>query len=96
MTLTRSAEQEQFAASLHDMLAAADVPGAARDWADGDPAGALALWRKLAEAGVTALAVPERWGGLGPARWTSWSPARNSGTTRCRGRWPSRWPWFRG
>jgi hypothetical protein len=65
MTLTRSAEQEQFAASLHDMLAAADVPGAARDWADGDPAGGLALWRKLAGAGVTALAVPERWGGLG-------------------------------
>jgi alkylation response protein AidB-like acyl-CoA dehydrogenase len=65
MTLTRSAEQEQFAASLHDMLAAADVPGAARDWADGDPAGGLALWRKLAGAGGTALAVPERWGGLG-------------------------------
>jgi alkylation response protein AidB-like acyl-CoA dehydrogenase len=62
---TRSAEQEQFAASLHDMLAAADVPGAARQWADGDVAGGLAVWRKLAGAGVTALAVPERWGGLG-------------------------------
>jgi alkylation response protein AidB-like acyl-CoA dehydrogenase len=61
----RTTEQEQFAASLHDMLAAADVPGAARRWADGDPAGGLALWRKLAGAGVTGLAVPERWGGLG-------------------------------
>ena len=58
-------EQEQFAASLHDMLAAADVPGAARQWAAGDRSGGLALWRKLAGAGVTALAVPERWGGLG-------------------------------
>ena len=29
------------------------------------PSEGLALWRKLAGAGVTALAVPERWGGLG-------------------------------
>jgi alkylation response protein AidB-like acyl-CoA dehydrogenase len=61
----RSAEHEQFAASLHGMLAAADVPGAARQWAAGDRSGGLALWRKLAGAGVTALAVPERWGGAG-------------------------------
>ena len=60
----RSAEQDQFAASLHDMLAAADVPGAARRWASGDSSEGLALWHKLAGAGVTALAVPERWGGL--------------------------------
>jgi alkylation response protein AidB-like acyl-CoA dehydrogenase len=61
----RSAEHEQFAASLHGMLAAVDVPGAARQWAAGNRSGGLALWRKLAGAGVTALAVPERWGGLG-------------------------------
>jgi hypothetical protein len=61
----RSAEQEQFAASLHDMLAATDVPGAARRWASGDHSDGLALWRELAGAGVTALAVPEKWGGLG-------------------------------
>jgi alkylation response protein AidB-like acyl-CoA dehydrogenase len=65
MITGRSAEQEAFAASLHDMLAAADVPGAARRWAAGDPADGLAVWRKLAGAGVTGLAVPERWGGLG-------------------------------
>ena len=65
MSTGRSAEQEQFAASLHDMLAAADVPGAARQWAAGDRSGGLAVWRKLAGAGVTALAVPQRWGGLG-------------------------------
>jgi alkylation response protein AidB-like acyl-CoA dehydrogenase len=68
MTLARSAEQEQFAASLHDLLTGADVPGAARKWAAGDRAGGLALWRKLAGAGVTALAVPERWGGLGASQ----------------------------
>ena len=60
----RTAEQEQFGASLHDALAAADVPGAARRWAAGDRAPGQALWRKLAGLGVTALAVPQRWGGL--------------------------------
>ena len=38
---------------------------AARRWADGDLAPGLALWRRLAGLGVTALAVPEKWGGLG-------------------------------
>jgi hypothetical protein len=61
----RTAEQEQFGASLHDALAAADVPGAARRWAAGDRAPGQAVWRKLAGLGVTALAVPQRWGGLG-------------------------------
>src|SRR5215831_12517223 len=65
MNGARPAEQEQFAASLHGLLAAADVPGAARQWADGDRAGGLALWRKLAGLGVSGLAVPERDGGLG-------------------------------
>ena len=55
----------EFAASLHDMLSAAGVPEAARRWADGDRAPGLALWRRLADLGVTALAVPEKWGGLG-------------------------------
>ncbi len=61
----RTAEQDQFGASLHDALAAADVPGAARRWAAGDRAPGQAVWRKLAGLGVTALAVPQRWGGLG-------------------------------
>ena len=68
MTVTRSAEQQQFASSLHDLLAAADVPGAARRWAGGDHSPGLALWRKLAGTGVTALAVPPGSGGLG-ASW---------------------------
>jgi alkylation response protein AidB-like acyl-CoA dehydrogenase len=61
----RTAEQEQFGAALHEALAAADVPGAARRWAAGDRAPGQALWRKVAGLGVTALVVPPRWGGLG-------------------------------
>jgi alkylation response protein AidB-like acyl-CoA dehydrogenase len=57
-----SSEQQQFAGSVHDLLAAADVPGIVRGWA-GRESG-MALWRRLAELGVTALAVPERWDGL--------------------------------
>ena len=60
-----SEEQEQFGAAVHDLLAGGDVPGAARRWADGDLAPGLALWRRLAGLGVTALAVPEKRGGLG-------------------------------
>jgi alkylation response protein AidB-like acyl-CoA dehydrogenase len=77
MRFARSAEQEQFAAALHEMLTDAGVPGAdsepggdgalraARRWAAGDRAPGLALWRTLAGLGVTALAVPERCGGVG-------------------------------
>jgi len=58
----RSPEQDQFAASLHDLLGAA-APDAARRWAAGDHSPGLALWRGLAGLGVTGLAVPGRWGG---------------------------------
>jgi alkylation response protein AidB-like acyl-CoA dehydrogenase len=54
----------EFAASLHDMLSAADVPATARRWAAGDRAPGLALWRRLASLGVTGLAVPRKQGGL--------------------------------
>jgi hypothetical protein len=47
------------------MLDAADVPAAARSWASGDLDPGRALWGRLAGLGVTALAVPETWGGLG-------------------------------
>ena len=65
MTLSRTAEQEAFAAALHGLLSAADVAGAARRWAGGDPAPGLALWQRLAGTGATALAVPEEHDGLG-------------------------------
>jgi len=57
--------RNEFADALHDMLGAAEAPAAARSWADGDLAPGLALWGRLAGLGVTALAVPEKWGGLG-------------------------------
>jgi alkylation response protein AidB-like acyl-CoA dehydrogenase len=65
MNLARSGEQAQFAASLHEMLGAADGPAAARSWAAGDRKPGLEIWRSLAEAGVTALMVPAGHGGLG-------------------------------
>jgi alkylation response protein AidB-like acyl-CoA dehydrogenase len=60
----RTPEQDQFAASLHDLLDPG-APDAARRWAAGDHSPGLALWRGLAELGVTGLAVPVRWGGAG-------------------------------
>jgi alkylation response protein AidB-like acyl-CoA dehydrogenase len=65
MRFALDAEQRQFAGSLHELLGDAEVPTAARRWADGDPAAGLAVWKQLAELGVTALAVPESAGGLG-------------------------------
>jgi hypothetical protein len=65
MMPARSPEHEQFAGALHDMLTAAGSTGAARQWAAGDRAPGLDLWRKLAGLGVTALTVPPQWGGLG-------------------------------
>lgn len=64
MMLVPSREQADFAATLHDLLDAADVPAAADSWADGDHGPGRRLWARLGEAGVTALAVPGRWGGL--------------------------------
>jgi alkylation response protein AidB-like acyl-CoA dehydrogenase len=59
-------EQREFARSLDAMLTAADTPAAARAWATGDHAPGRAVWGRLAEAGVFALAVPEEYEGLGP------------------------------
>ena len=65
MNLAPSGEQQQFAASLHDLLSVADGPAAARSWAAGDRKPGLEIWQSLAEAGVTALMVPADRGGLG-------------------------------
>ena len=65
MDFALSAERRQFSASLHDMLAAADGPAAARSWAAGDRKPGLAIWRSLADAGVTGLMVASERGGLG-------------------------------
>ncbi|MGH3561229.1 MAG: acyl-CoA dehydrogenase family protein, partial [Mycobacterium sp.] len=57
-------QQRDFAASLDAALAAADVPAVVRAWADGDTVPGRKVWAQLAELGVTALVVPERFDGL--------------------------------
>jgi alkylation response protein AidB-like acyl-CoA dehydrogenase len=58
-------EQAGFAQSLGDLLAKADTVAAARAWAAGDTGPGLAIWKRLADQGVSALVVPEDAGGLG-------------------------------
>ncbi|GGN69297.1 hypothetical protein GCM10011579_043490 [Streptomyces albiflavescens] len=59
-------EQRAFAASLDAMLTSADTPAAVRAWAAGDHDPGRALWARLADAGVFALAIPEAYEGVGP------------------------------
>jgi len=64
MRFELTAEQQDFAATLDKLLAAADAVAVARAWADGDTAPGQALWQRLADQGVTALLLPEDAGGL--------------------------------
>jgi alkylation response protein AidB-like acyl-CoA dehydrogenase len=64
MRFDLDAQQRDFAASIDAALAAADVPAAVRAWADGDTGPGRKVWARLADLGVTALAVPERFDGL--------------------------------
>lgn len=64
MNFELDAEQRDFAASIDAALTAADVPGAVRAWAGGDTGPGRKVWARLADLGVTALAVPERFDGL--------------------------------
>jgi len=57
-------QQRDFAASIDAALGAADLPGAVRAWSAGDVAPGRKVWEQLANLGVTALAVPEKFGGL--------------------------------
>lgn len=57
-------QQRDFAASIDAALSAADVPGAVRAWAQGDTAAGRKIWATLADLGVTALAVPEKFDGI--------------------------------
>ena len=57
-------QQRDFAASIDAALGAADVPGAVRAWSAGDVAPGRKVWEQLANLGVTALAVPEKFDGL--------------------------------
>lgn len=64
MRFDLDAQQRDFAASIDAALAAADVPTAVRAWAGGDTAPGRKVWAQLADLGVTALMVPERFDGL--------------------------------
>jgi alkylation response protein AidB-like acyl-CoA dehydrogenase len=64
MKFDLDAQQRDFAASIDAALAAADVPGAVRAWSGGDTGPGRKVWARLADLGVTALAVPERFDGL--------------------------------
>ncbi|MFE9856221.1 acyl-CoA dehydrogenase family protein [Streptomyces sp. NPDC005780] len=66
MRFLLDAEQRDFARSLDALLTSCDTPSAVRSWAAGDHGPGRALWARLAEAGVFALAVPERHEGFGP------------------------------
>jgi alkylation response protein AidB-like acyl-CoA dehydrogenase len=57
-------QQRDFAASIDAAMAAADLPAAVRAWTEGDTSPGRKVWATVADLGVTALAVPERFGGL--------------------------------
>jgi alkylation response protein AidB-like acyl-CoA dehydrogenase len=57
-------QQCDFAASIDAALGAAGLPGAVRAWSAGDVAPGRKVWEQLANLGVTALAVPEKFDGL--------------------------------
>jgi len=57
-------QQRDFAASIDAALGAADMPAAVRAWAAGDPAPGRKVWAQLADLGVTALMVPEKFDGI--------------------------------
>lgn len=65
MRFALTPEQRDFAASLRDLLSAADVASVVRCWADGDWAPGRSLWTRLGEAGVTALGLDKHDGGYG-------------------------------
>ncbi|OBI89009.1 acyl-CoA dehydrogenase [Mycobacterium sp. 1245805.9] len=57
-------QQRDFAASIDAALGAADLPGAIRAWSAGDTSPGRKVWEQLANLGVTALAVPEKFDGI--------------------------------
>ena len=57
-------QQRDFAASIDAALCATGLPDAVRAWSAGDTAPGRKVWEQLANLGVTALAVPEKFDGL--------------------------------
>ncbi|MFM9035696.1 MAG: acyl-CoA dehydrogenase family protein [Mycobacterium sp.] len=65
MKFALDSEQRDFASSVDAALGGAGVPAAVRAWQRGDTGPGRVVWARLAELGVTALAVPEHCGGIG-------------------------------
>ncbi|MER5779406.1 acyl-CoA dehydrogenase family protein [Streptomyces sp. NPDC002039] len=59
-------EQREFVRTLRRLLDASEVPAAVRAWGAGDHAPGRALWSRLADTGLFALAAGEEHEGLGP------------------------------
>ena len=57
MRFELTSDQRDFAASLESLLAASGTPAVARAWAERDAAPGLALWKRLADQGLTMLAT---------------------------------------
>ncbi|MGE2731131.1 acyl-CoA dehydrogenase family protein [Mycolicibacterium vaccae] len=57
-------QQRDFAASIDAALGTADVPAAVRAWGEGDTTPGRKVWAQLADLGVTALMVPEKFDGI--------------------------------
>jgi alkylation response protein AidB-like acyl-CoA dehydrogenase len=55
MKFELTSDQRDFATMLQGLLTSANAPAAARAWAAGDHESGVALWRKLADAGVSGL-----------------------------------------
>ncbi|MFF4734320.1 acyl-CoA dehydrogenase family protein [Streptomyces sp. NPDC001262] len=65
MRFLPDAEQKEFGRTLDRMLTASGTPPAVRAWARGAYGPGLALWQRVADAGVFTLAAPEAYGGAG-------------------------------
>ncbi|MFI1970930.1 acyl-CoA dehydrogenase [Streptomyces cinnamoneus] len=65
MRFALDAEQRAFGRVLDRMLSAAGTPAAVRAWARGEHGPGLALWERVAAAGVFQPAAPEAYGGAG-------------------------------
>ncbi|MFF4602987.1 acyl-CoA dehydrogenase family protein [Streptomyces sp. NPDC001339] len=66
MRFLLTAEQREFGRVLDGMLGSSGAPAVVRAWAAGEHGPGRELWARIAAAGVFGLAVPERYGGVGP------------------------------
>lgn len=64
MNFETDAQQRDFAASIDAAMAAVDIPAAVRAWSAGDAGPGRKAWSTLADLGVTALMVPEKFDGV--------------------------------